>query len=155
MTSTKILCSKIYIFFIFIFSTAFHDSKKVKLSVKILENKMLTVDNSKDIDTVIRQLIKSAYQKLDFLFLNQNMSFTLNHSAKDDEFLGSTHILLSARNCIAYVQRGSLILLSVDWHQKARVECFEPVQKDVNSDRPTSAMQRSYSGICTLKIMAQ
>ena len=73
MTSTKILCSKIYIFFIFIFSTAFHDSKKVKLSVKILENKMLTVDNSKDIDTVIRQLIKSAYQKLDFLFLNQNM----------------------------------------------------------------------------------
>ena len=83
------------------------------------------------------------------------MSFTLNHSAKDDEFLGSTHILLSARNCIAYVQRGSLILLSVDWHQEARVECFEPVQKDVNSDRPTSAMQRSYSGICTLKIMAQ
>ena len=34
---------------------------------------MLTVDNSKDIDIVIRQLIKSAYQKLDFLFLNQNM----------------------------------------------------------------------------------
>ena len=61
------------------------------------------------------------------------MSFTLNHSAKDDEFLGSTHILLSARNCIAYVQRGSLILLSVDWHQEARVECFEHVQKVADS----------------------